>query len=180
MTWLGSAAQYIGHGSLSEMGPLWVICLGDGWDWLQIVLDLNQPGFAWYMKRWSRASSPVLVQYRLDDWLLGRVHSWRYATRHHLGRDWSVLRGGHGDNFLFRLSSFSVCCSVSRPAARWFMSSQVSSAVSSLLRSAQARRQLRYISISGRQNTCTAVIITVYQKRRVTHCELTDGLADGA
>jgi hypothetical protein len=45
MTWLGSAAQYIGHGSLSGMGPLWVICLGDGLDWLQIVLDLNRPRY---------------------------------------------------------------------------------------------------------------------------------------
>jgi hypothetical protein len=45
MTWLGSAAQYIGHGSLSGMGPLWVICLGDGLDWLQIVLDFNRPRY---------------------------------------------------------------------------------------------------------------------------------------
>jgi hypothetical protein len=44
-TWLGSAAHYIGHGSLSEVGPLWVICLGDGLDWLQIVLDLNRPRY---------------------------------------------------------------------------------------------------------------------------------------
>ena len=151
MTWLGSAAQYIGHGSLSEMGPLWVICLGDGWDWLQIVLDLNQRGFAWDMKSWSRASTPGPEQYLLDDWLLGPGHSWRYATRRDLGRDWSILRGGDGVNLLFGLSSVSVLCSVSRPAARWFMSSQVSSAVSSLLRPAQARRQLRYISVSGRR-----------------------------
>jgi hypothetical protein len=45
MTWLGSAAEYIGHGSLSEVGPLWDVCLGDGWDWLQIVLDLNRPRY---------------------------------------------------------------------------------------------------------------------------------------
>jgi len=150
MTWLGSAAQYIGHGSLSEMGPLWVICLGDGWDWLQIVLDLNQPGFAWYMRWWSRASTPGLVQYILNDWPLGRLQSWRYATKHHLVRDWYVLRGVHGETFLFRLSSISVCCSVSWPAGLWFMSSRISSTVSSLLQPAQARQQLRYISVSGR------------------------------
>jgi hypothetical protein len=45
MTWLGSAAQCIGHGSLSEVGPLWDVCLGDGLDWLQIVLDLNRPRY---------------------------------------------------------------------------------------------------------------------------------------
>lgn len=133
-----------------EWDPYGLYALAMGGIGCRLYLTSISPVSAWYMKRWSRAPLPCLVQYLLDDWLHGRVHSWRYATKRDLGRDWSILRGGDGDNLLFGLSSVSVLCSVSRPAARWFMSSQISSTVSSLFQPTQARQQLRHISVSGR------------------------------
>jgi hypothetical protein len=73
------------------MGPLWSIYLGEGWDWLQIVIDLNHPRY-----RVGQQASPDGV--RVQQWpvlrnpysMIGRPGgyvSWRYATRHLLVRN---------------------------------------------------------------------------------------------